>query len=134
MYFAFNDTDDLAHSRRYDRLLDALHSTDDFLRELWHTVQSQPTYRDHTSLVVTTDHGRGRTTKDWDDHGDGVPGSEEIWVAVIGPDTPRTGEASHTAIAHQADVAATVLGLLGLDVNDFNPAAGSAIPATGAGR
>ena len=40
MYFAFNDTDDLAHSRRYDRLLDALHSTDDFLRELWQTVQS----------------------------------------------------------------------------------------------
>ncbi|HSR92623.1 MAG TPA: sulfatase-like hydrolase/transferase [Gemmatimonadales bacterium] len=134
MYFAFNDTDDLAHSRRYDRLLDALHSTDDFLRELWNTVQSIDSYRNHTSIVITTDHGRGRTTKDWDDHGDGVPGSDEIWVAVVGPDTPGTGEASKTTIVHQADVAATVLGLLGLDAKDFNPAAGPVIPGTGAGR
>jgi hypothetical protein len=57
-------------------------------------------------------HGRGRTAKDWDDH----------------------GEASNTAMIHQADVAATVLGLLGLDVKDFNPGAGKPIPATGAGR
>jgi sulfatase-like protein len=134
MYFAFNDTDDLAHSRRYDRLLDALHSTDDFLRELWNTVQSMDTYRNHTSMVITTDHGRGKTPKDWSDHGDKVPGSDEIWVMVIGPDTPRTGEASNTTLVHQSDIAGTVLGLLGLDVNGFNPAAGKAIRGTGAGR
>jgi hypothetical protein len=134
VYFAFNDTDDLAHARRYDSLLDALHSTDDFLRELWQTVQSLPAYRDHTSLIITTDHGRGRSTKDWDDHGGDVPGSEEIWVAVIGPDTPRHGAANGGGEVHQADVAATMLGLLGLEAAKFNPAAGPAIPGVGAGR
>lgn len=134
VYFAFNDTDDLAHARRYDRLLDALHSTDDFLRELWRTVQSLPAYRDRTSLIITTDHGRGRSTKDWDDHGDGVPGSDEIWVSVIGPDTPARGATEGGGEVHQADVAATMLGLLGLDAVKFNPAAGPAIPGVGAGR
>jgi hypothetical protein len=47
---------------------------------------------------------------------------------------PRFALRIKNAIPHQAEVAATVLGLLALDVNDFNPAAGIAIPATGANR
>lgn len=131
VYIAFNDTDDLAHSRRYDRLLDALHASDDFLRELWGQIQRTPAYKGNTTLIVTTDHGRGRSTADWDDHGDDVPGSEEIWIAVVGPDTPRTGEVSNSPLVHQADIAATMLGLLGLDREQFSPAAGPAIPGVG---
>ena len=134
LYLSFDDTDDIAHLRRYDRLLEALHAADDFLRELWQTVQSLPGYRDHTTLIITTDHGRGRTATDWGDHGEDVPGSSEIWVEVVGPDTPHLGEVSNSPPARQADVAATLIGLMGLDPRGFNPQAGAPIAGVGAGR
>jgi hypothetical protein len=114
LWLALGETDDWAHARRYDRLLDCLRLDDDYLRILWDTLQSLPDYRDRTTLVVTTDHGRGRTARDWVDHGEGIRGSDEIWIAVIGPDTPDIGLAADPAEAHQADVAATLLDLLGL--------------------
>jgi arylsulfatase A-like enzyme len=86
-------------------------------------------YRGHTTLVMTTDHGRGRTPRDWVEHGTKTTGSEEIWIAVIGPDAPRIGEATETATVHQSDVAATILKLLGLDSKDWNTAAGPPIRA-----
>ena len=113
MYLAFNDTDDLAHNRRYDRVLDALHALDDFLRELWQTVESLPAYRGRTTIILTTDHGRGHTPRDWTDHGEDVPGSETIWLAVIGPRTPDRGVVAGVA-ATQANIAATLLECLGL--------------------
>ena len=114
VYVAFNDTDDLSHSRRYDRLLDALHAADGFLQELWTTLQADPAYRGRTTLLVTTDHGRGRRPEDWDDHGSDVAGAEDIWVLLAGAGIPPQGEAVGGPPARQAQVAATVLGLLGL--------------------
>jgi phosphopentomutase len=76
IYLAFNDTDDLSHSQRYDRLLDALNATDGFLKELWAAIQADPAYRGRTTLIVTTDHGRGRRPEDWSDHGSDVEGTD----------------------------------------------------------
>jgi len=114
IYLAFNDTDDLSHSRRYDRLLDALNATDGFLKELWATIQGDPAYSGRTTLIVTTDHGRGRRPEDWDDHGSDVAGAEDIWVLAVGAGVSPRGEAEGGAPFRQAQVAATVLGLLGL--------------------
>ncbi|MEO8634558.1 MAG: alkaline phosphatase family protein [Gemmatimonadales bacterium] len=119
LFVSFDDTDDLAHSRRYDRLLDALHGLDDFLRELWQTVQTTPGYRNHTTLILTTDHGRGRSPKDWSDHGDDVEGSAQMWLAVVGPGV-RPGMQGD---ATQSQVAPTILSLLGLDPDILGPAA-----------
>ncbi|MEP6473086.1 MAG: alkaline phosphatase family protein [Gemmatimonadota bacterium] len=127
LFISFDDTDDLAHSRRYDRLLDAFHGTDDFLRELWHVVQSTSGLKDQTTLVVTTDHGRGFTMRDWTDHGHDVPGSEQIWIAIMGPDTPALGEARQLPV-HQDNIAATLLQFLGLKGEDFNAHAGLPLP------
>ncbi|MEO8138725.1 MAG: alkaline phosphatase family protein [Gemmatimonadota bacterium] len=128
MYVAMNDTDDLSHNRRYDRVLDALHSLDQFLWELWKTTESLPGYRGRTTLIVTTDHGRGKTPDDWTDHGAEVPGSENIWIAVIGPYTPDRGEVADVPELHQANIAGTLLACLGLDVREWNAAAAAAIP------
>jgi hypothetical protein len=129
LYIAFGETDDWAHARRYDRLLDALHIYDDYLNILWQTLEAMDEYRGRTTLVITTDHGRGIRPKDWVEHDAGIEGSEDIWVAVIGPDTPDCGEVAPAATVHQADVAATVLKFLGLDPREFNPAAGPPIAA-----
>lgn len=135
VFISMNDTDDLAHSRRYDRVLDALHALDGFLGDLWHQLQASPDYRGRTSLILTTDHGRGRTPKDWSDHGEEVPGSPDIWLAVIGPDTPPAGDVTDQPGVHQADVAATLLACLGLDVREWSVEAGPPIRgACGVGR
>ncbi len=127
LYIAFNDTDDQAHPRRYDGVLDALHGLDDFLRELWQTVESLPAYRGRTTLVLTTDHGRGRTGRDWTDHGAEVPGARDIWLAVIGPRTPARGDVSGSAT--QAQVAATLLAALGLPAGHWQPGAAGPVAA-----
>ena len=83
------------------------------LRRLWDAVQSSPHYRDKTSLVVTTDHGRGDAPEGWKHHGATTKGSEMIWVAAIGPDTPTTGAPIDPGPITQSQVAATVAALLG---------------------
>ena len=129
LYIALGESDDWAHARRYDRLLDYINVFDGYLKVLWDQAQSLDAYRDRTTLIVTTDHGRGVTPSDWVDHDEGIEGSEDIWIAVIGPDTPDRGELAPYPTVHQADVAATLLRFFGLDPAKFNPAAGPPIPA-----
>ena len=113
-YMAFDETDDWAHVRQYAEVLHSIQFVDDALRELWTWVQNSPAYRDSTTLIVTCDHGRGSTLSDWYSHGQDVEGSDETWIAAIGPDTPATGEATHAATYYQRDLAPTALELLGL--------------------
>jgi hypothetical protein len=130
LWLGFGQSDDWAHARRYDRLLDYLNLADDFLEELWRTVQSHDRYRDRTTLIITTDHGRGRRPADWVDHDTGIQGSQDIWIAIIGPDTPAIGEVSDFPDVTQSDIAATMLQYLGLDPHDFNAAAGPPVPGS----
>jgi hypothetical protein len=130
LWLGLGQSDDWAHARRYDRLLEYLHLTDGHLAELWRTVQSLDRYRDRTTLIITTDHGRGRTARDWVDHDTGIQGSQDIWIAIIGPDTPAIGEVRNSPDVTQSDVAATMLQYLGLDYRDFNAAAGPPVPGS----
>ncbi|MDH4131493.1 MAG: alkaline phosphatase family protein, partial [Gemmatimonadota bacterium] len=134
VYVAFNDTDDLSHSRRYDRLLDALNATDGFLKELWTTIQAEPAYRGRTTLIVTTDHGRGRRPEDWSDHGSSVAGAEDIWILLAGAGIAPTGEATGGPPARQAQIAATVVGLLGLPEALLGKGADPALPLPAGSR
>lgn len=126
MFVSFNDTDDFAHLRKYGRVLDAMQGADQFLRDLWRALQSLPAYRGSTTLVITTDHGRGLTPGDWTDHGRETRGSAEIWLAVVGPTTPAGQGAGLNAT--QSQVAATVLRCLGLDPAEFSTEAAPPLP------
>ena len=128
LYIGLSDTDDWAHAQRYDRLLDDLHIVDGWLRALWETLESLDSHRGRTTLVLTTDHGRGVKPEDWIEHGVDQPGSGDVWIAVIGPDTPDRGEVGDYRTVYLADIAATILRLLGLDDRAFHPEAGPAIP------
>jgi arylsulfatase A-like enzyme len=130
LWLGFGQSDDWAHARRYDRLLDYLRLADGFLEELWQTLESIEQYRDRTTLIITTDHGRGVTAADWIEHDAAVEGSEDIWVAIIGPDTPDRGELTDHPLVSQGDIAATVLQFFGQDYRDFNRAAGPPIPGS----
>jgi hypothetical protein len=124
---SFDETDDWAHARRYDRVLDMIAATDGFLARLWTTIQSIPEYRDSTTLIVTSDHGRGATLSDWSGHGRKVEGADKIWMAILGPDTPAAGEIS--THAEQRDIAPTIIKLMGLDPKDYKGATGTPIQA-----
>jgi type I phosphodiesterase/nucleotide pyrophosphatase len=97
LFVGYAETDDWGHEGRYDRFLDAAHDVDRFIAELWAAVQSHPQYRGKTSLIFTADHGRGRTPADWTSHGQDVPGAEETFILLIGPETTARGERRNTA-------------------------------------
>lgn len=86
-----------------------------------------PEYRDSTTLLLSTDHGRGATRGDWTDHGENVSGAEHIWIAVLGPDTPPLGVREDTAVT-QGQVAATIAQLLGEDFKAASPRAAPPLP------
>jgi len=135
LFVGYGETDNWAHSGRYDLVLHSAHLFDQFVAELWERLQALPAYRDRTTFIITTDHGRGSGPTEWKEHGKEQKGSENIWIAVLGPDTPPLGERSHTAEVHQAQIAATVAALLGKDFCHAVPAAAPPIDVVlGRGR
>ncbi len=123
LYLALGETDDWAHDGRYDRVLDALERTDGYLRELWTWLEAQPEYRGRTSLLLTTDHGRGATPEDWRHHGAKHPNAEHTWMAFVSPHMDRRGEWRDHAPLRTAQAAATLAHWMGQDWQAFNPQA-----------
>jgi hypothetical protein len=123
LFVGYGETDNWAHAGRYDLVLHSAHMFDRFVEQLWARLQSLPAYRDQTTFIITTDHGRGSGPSEWKEHGIEEKGSENIWIAVLGPDTAALGERSHAAEVHQAQIAATVAALLGKDYRSAVPAA-----------
>lgn len=127
LYLALGETDEWAHARRYDLYLEMARAADAMIQSLWETASAMESHRGSTTLIVTVDHGRGRTAKDWTDHGEKTDGAEEVWMAILGPDTPALGVRKQIA-ATQAQVAATVAAALGLDYNKSVPKAAPPLP------
>jgi Type I phosphodiesterase / nucleotide pyrophosphatase len=114
-YLALGETDDWCHDGRYDEYLWAAHRADKYIETLWNMLQSNPRYRDTTTLIVSTDHGRGHGPVNWKSHSDKYAGSENIWVGVLGPDTPALGERANCPALTQGQIAATLARFLGED-------------------
>jgi len=115
LYIGYGETDEWAHERRYDQYLASAHRVDGFIRSLWNAMQAMPEYSGKTTFIITTDHGRGSGLKDWTDHGKDVEGAENIWIAVMGPGIPALGERRNVPFVTQAQVAATVSAVVGMD-------------------
>ncbi|HOX82920.1 MAG TPA: alkaline phosphatase family protein [Chryseolinea sp.] len=115
MYFAFDETDDFAHSGEYGAYLNAAHYTDRFISELWSYLQSDNTYKNKTTIIITCDHGRGNDSVRWKDHGQKIAEADQVWFAVLGPDTHDTGEMKSESQLYQNQIAKTLTAFLGLD-------------------
>ena len=127
LFIGFGEGDGEAHAGRFDRYVGAIRDADRFIGELWAALQADSTYRGRTTLIVTTDHGRGRG-KNWPRHGWRTRGSGETWLAIIGPGTPALGERSNTSTT-TSQVAATIAAALGYDYRAAVPRAATAIPS-----
>jgi hypothetical protein len=115
LFVGYGETDNWAHLGRYDLVLDSAHRMDHFVQQLWDTMQAMPQYRGSTTFIITTDHGRGSGLTEWKEHGVEEKGSENVWIAIMGPDTAPLGERTHIAPVTQAQIAATVAAFVGKD-------------------
>ena len=121
MYFAFDETDDFAHAGEYAAYLNSARYTDHFIEEIWNYVQSDPTYKDKTTIILTSDHGRGSSEEDWKQHGIKIKEADQIWLGVIGPDTAPVGEVNGNGQYYQNQVAKTLAAFLKLDYKNDKP-------------
>jgi len=127
LYLSLGETDEWAHAGNYALYLRSAHRVDQYLRELWETVQSINQYRGKTTLIFLTDHGRGETPVEWKNHGEKLADSKFIWMAFLGPDTRALGERTNVASVTQSQIAATLAALLGEDYGGAVPKAGKPI-------
>lgn len=133
-FIGFDETDHFAHEGQYDSYLNTANMLDRFMQDLWNTIQTDPQYKDKTTLIITCDHGRGHAGKNyWHHHGPLVRDAHQVWMAVIGPDTPAKGELSKGKIYHTNQIAATVAKFFGLNYKE-NHKAGKAIDVVMQGR
>lgn len=115
-YIAFDETDDMAHAGNYKFYLDWAKQEDNYIKTLWEMIQADPFYKNNTTLLITCDHGRGDVPIDqWRSHGTDVKGSENTWFAILGPDTPPTGELKTPTTIYHKQLAQTMSMLLGFD-------------------
>lgn len=128
LFVGYGETDEWAHNGRYDLMLQSARAVDGFIDELWRTMQAMPDYRGKTTFVITTDHGRGDGPENWKHHDWNVDGAENIWIAVLGPDTPALGERKSAPRVTQSQIAATAAALLGKDWRSANPKAAPPLP------
>jgi hypothetical protein len=128
LFVGYGETDNWAHQGRYDLVLESGHGFDHFVQQLWETMQAMPEYRDQTTFILTTDHGRGSGLVEWKEHGVEEKGSENIWIAIMGPDTQARGERANVSLVTQSQIAATVAGFLGKDYPKDVTAAAKPLP------
>ncbi|MDA1275031.1 MAG: phosphoglyceromutase [Verrucomicrobia bacterium] len=127
LYLSLGETDDWAHDERYDRVLQALERTDLYFSQLWDYLQTDDQYRGKTSLLITTDHGRGIDEKGWGSHSAKLEGAQYIWIAFVSPDSALRGEWSNSETLYQNQTAATLCRFLGLDFNASHSKSGKPV-------
>lgn len=122
LFLSFDETDELAHAGRYLDHLRMVQSIDRYLADLWQRIQKMPLYAGKTSIVITTDHGRGHTPKArWKDHGTRIADSYQIWLAAMGPGIQASGEQANGDVLFQNQIAATLARLLGFTFTSDHP-------------
>ena len=122
LYIAYDETDEYAHEGKYDQYLIAANRLDEYVAEMWNWTQKNYHYKNKTTILITTDHGRGHKTIDaWRNHGSSVAGAEHVWMAVLGPDTPPRGEISDGEPMTSSQIAATIGAFLGFEYSNKQP-------------
>lgn len=127
IHIALGETDDWAHGGDYAHVLNSFKQNDQQIKQIWDFVQSSPRYRGKTSFLFTTDHGRGKTIRDWTDHGEKVAEAQYIWMAFVSPDVALRGEWKDAETIYQNQAAATLSKWLGFDYSENNPQAGKPV-------
>ncbi|PTM12058.1 MAG: phosphoglyceromutase [Bacteroidetes bacterium] len=122
LYISYGETDDFAHNGNYDAYIKSANTTDKFIEELWNFTQDDTNYKDKTTFIITTDHGRGtEPIETWRSHGSNVKGADEVWLIAFGAGVKPLGEISSDEQLYSNQIAGTIAKLLGLNFDSDNP-------------
>lgn len=122
IHIAYGETDDFAHDGNYSAYLNSAQTTDSFLKDLWEFIEEDPFYKGQTTLLITTDHGRGtEPLEEWKSHGSDIEGAREVWFIAFGKDVKSLGEIESKEQLYTTEIAPTILNLLNLktDTPDY---------------
>jgi hypothetical protein len=120
LYISLNDTDEHGHRADYPSYVSTVQSHDRWLGQLASQLDSMGDYGRDTTLIVTTDHGRGLGPQ-WQNHGSSVVGARQIWLYARSPLTRAARQTPRQGYQH-IDIRPTIEAAMGL------------APLTGAGR
>lgn len=118
-YVGFGDTDEYAHSGKYDNYLDAAHGTDEYIRQIVETCEADPFYKGKTTYILTCDHGRGHYGA-FTSHGAGTRYSNETWFIAFGKGIPALGETQDNGPFYTKQFAGMIASILGIDFTPDN--------------
>jgi hypothetical protein len=108
---------DIAHSGAYSLYLEGIRRTDLLCAEMWQEIQSNPEYKDKTTLFIMPDFGRDGDQdaggNGFQHHRTGSASARTTWMMALGPSVREK-----TIVARpieSIDLAAAVSGVLGFD-------------------
>ncbi len=81
-YMQFEDTDELGHEKNYKGYVKAIQDFDDRLDSLIQYLDASGEWGENTSIVITTDHGRGRGSN-WAHHSREFLSADRTWAFVL---------------------------------------------------
>ncbi len=118
----FMEPDGYAHAGNWNNYLRGITRNDRYVKQLYDYLQQDPHYKNKTTLLITTDHGRhlDGVENGWIEHGDACEGCRAIFLLALGPDFKKgsTIENNYTL----TDIPVTAAFLLGIE---FRPRQGN---------
>lgn len=103
LWISFGDTDEWAHANNYEKYLEQLKHSDEFIGQVIKMINSVPDYTDYT-FVITADHGRGAG---WFYHG-GEPESARDWLMMYGRGIPKKGFVAYKGTKSLSNIKPTI--------------------------
>ena len=110
---------DVAHWGSYSLYLQAITKTDRLTGMLWDEVQSNPQYKDKTTVLILPELGRDgdmNAANGFLNHRSGDPSCRNTWLLAMGAAVPR-GETDRPV--HHIDVTATAAEMLGFQTSEL---------------
>jgi hypothetical protein len=129
LFVVFDAADHAAHEGDLALYIEELRQLDGIIVEFFQTLSEMKTQeRERTTVIVTTDHGRGSWGPLWKFH-DVIYNAQDIFIAATGPNTIRQPVVTpKSRTIYHADLRPTVEVLLGLEPTECDhPTCGQAI-------
>ena len=108
---------DVAHSGAYSLYIEGIRNTDRHCADIWDEIQSNPEYKDRTTLFILPDFGRDGDSdaggNGFQHHRTGSPLARTTWMMVLGPGIRQNTVVNRTI--ESIDLVPTIAGRLGFD-------------------
>lgn len=105
LFIGLGETDEYAHKGDYRGYLEALTQADEAVGNVASVLSEYEREGRRTTLIVTTDHGRGA---DFAGHGSYAPESGNVWMIAAGAGISRSGRATFARPHRLSDVAGMI--------------------------